>query len=128
MDNYVTVLAGILRSVRFGAADAHAKANMVRFNFFSQEGAVTRDAQTGRYRVDFNKMTRAIDALSARLLTIQGDGDYAAAEQLTSSMGRIGPTLAADLKKLDTAHIPVDIIAEEHTSELQSLMPISYAV
>src|SRR3546814_14943562 len=65
MDNYVTFLAGILRSVRFGAADAHAKANMVRFNFFAQEGAVTRDAQTGRYRVDFNKMTRAIDALSA---------------------------------------------------------------
>src|SRR3546814_15159683 len=71
MDNYVTFLAGILRSVRFGAADAHAKANMVRFNFFTQEGAVTRDAQTGRYRVDFNKMTRAIDALSARLLTLQ---------------------------------------------------------
>src|SRR3546814_17609545 len=70
MDNYVTFLAGILRSVRFGAADAHAKANMVRFNFFAQEGAVTRDAQTGRYRVDVNTMTRAIDALSARLLTI----------------------------------------------------------
>src|SRR3546814_7027633 len=97
---------------------------MVRFNVFTQEGAVTRDAQTGRYRVDFNKMTRAIDALSARLLMIQGDGDYAAAEQLTSSMGRIGPTLAADLKKLDTAHIR----SEEHTSELQSLMRISYAV
>src|SRR3546814_17496644 len=99
VENYVSFLAGSRRSVRLGAADAEAKANMVRFKFFAREGAVTRDAQTGRYRVDFNKMTRAIDALSARLLTIQGDGDYAAAEQLTSSMGRIGPTLAADLDR-----------------------------
>lgn len=118
MDNYVTFLAGILRSVRFGAADAHAKANMVRFNFFAQEGAVTRDADSGRYRVDFDKMTRAIDALSAKLLIIQGDGDYAAAEQLTDSMGTVGPTLAADLKRLDTAHIPVDIRFEQGTAVL----------
>src|SRR3546814_14792204 len=87
MDNYVTFLAGILRSVRFGAADAHAKANMVRFNFFTQEGAVTRDAQTGRYRVDFNKMTRAIDALSARLLTIQAAGDYRSEERRVGKEG-----------------------------------------
>lgn len=113
MDNYVTFLAGILRSVRFGASDAHAKANMVRFNFFKQQGAFARDPDTGRYRVDFDKMTAAMDALSAKLLTIQGDGDYAAAKQLTDSMGSVGPTLAADLKKLDAAHIPVDIRFEQ---------------
>lgn len=113
MDNYVTFLAGILRSVRFGASDAHAKANMVRFNFFQQEGAFSRDPATGRYRVDFDKMTAAMDKLSAKLLTIQGDGDYAAAKALTDSMGQVGPTLAADLKKLDAAHIPVDIRFEQ---------------
>lgn len=113
MDNYVTFLAGILRSVRFGASDAHAKANMVRFNFFKQQGAFSRDEQTGRYRVDFDKMTAAMNALSAKLLTIQGDGDYAAAKQLTDSMGNVGPQLAADLKRLDQAHIPVDISFEQ---------------
>lgn len=109
MDNYVTFLAGILRSVRFGASDAHAKANMVRFNFFQQQGAFSRDPATGRYRVDFDKMTAAMNALSAKLLTIQGDGDYAAAKALTDSMGNVDATLAGDLKKLDAAHIPVDI-------------------
>ena len=109
MDNYVTFLAGILRSVRFGASDAHAKANMVRFNFFAEHGAFARDPQTGRYRVDFDKMHEAIDALSRRLLTIQGDGDYAAAKQLTDEKGVIGPELAADLKKLDAAGIPIDV-------------------
>ncbi|NGY04195.1 dipeptidyl-peptidase 3 family protein [Solimonas terrae] len=118
MDNYVTFLAGILRSVRFGATDAHAKANMVRFNFFAQEGAFTRDPASGRYRVDFTRMTEAMNALSAKLLTIQGDGDYAAARALTDSMGKVGPTLAADLKKLDAAHIPVDIRFEQGAAVL----------
>jgi hypothetical protein len=113
MDNYVTFLAGILRSVRFGASDAHAKANMVRFNFFQQEGAFSRDPATGRYRVDFDKMTAAMNKLSAKLLTIQGDGDYAAAKALTDSMGNVDGTLAGDLKKLDAAHIPVDITFEQ---------------
>ena len=49
MDYYVTFLASIFRSVRFGAASAHGLANMVRFNFFEQAGAFERDAQTGTY-------------------------------------------------------------------------------
>ena len=109
MDNYVTFLAGILRSVRFGATDAHAKANMLRFNFFADHGAFARDAQTGRYRVDFDRMHEAMDALSEELLTIQGDGNYARAKQLTDTMGVVKPDLAADLEKLDTAGIPVDV-------------------
>ncbi len=113
MDNYVTFLAGILRSVRFGASDAHARANMVRFNFFKQHGAFTRDEKSGRYRVDFDKMTAAMNALSAKLLTIQGDGDYAAAKQLTDQMGAVDAQLAGDLKRLDLAHIPVDIRFEQ---------------
>jgi hypothetical protein len=112
-DNYVTFLAGILRSVRFGATDAHAKANMVRFNFFADRGAFSRDPDTGRYRVDFAKMHDAIEALSRKLLTIQGDGDYAQARQLTDSMGVVKPDLASDLKKLDTAGIPVDVKFEQ---------------
>ena len=113
MDNYVTFLAGILRSVRFGASDAHAKANMVRFNFFQQQGAFTRDAASGRYRVDFDKMTAAMNALSAKLLAIQGDGDYDAARKLTETMGNVDATLAGDLKRLDQAKIPVDVTFEQ---------------
>jgi hypothetical protein len=109
MDSYVTFLAGILRSVRFGAADSHAKANMVRFNFFAERGAFARDATTGRYRVDMDKMRAAMNALSETLLTIQGDGDYARAKDLTDRLGVVGDQLAADLKKLDAANIPIDV-------------------
>ena len=108
-DSYVTFLAGILRSVRFGATDSHAKANMVRFNYFAERKAFARDPQTGRYRVDFARMEAAMNALSEELLTIQGDGDYARAKDLTDRLGVIGPELAKDLEKLGVAKIPVDI-------------------
>lgn len=121
MDGYVTFLAGILRSVRFGASDAHGKANMVRFNFFAEHGAFSRDAD-GRYRVDFEKMREAMNALSAKLLTVQGDGDYAQARHMTDTLGTIKPELAADLAKLKEAKIPVDIRFEQglETLGLQS--------
>ncbi|HET7176365.1 MAG TPA: Zn-dependent hydrolase [Gammaproteobacteria bacterium] len=113
MDNYVTFLAGIFRSVRFGASDAHGKANMVRFNFFSSMGAFTRDPATGKYSVDPEKMRAAVQALSAKLLTVQGNGDYAAAKKLTDEQGVIGPQLKADLDRLSKDNIPVDIVFDQ---------------
>jgi len=99
--------------VRFGAGESHAKANMIRFHFFEQQGAFTRDPATGRYRVEFDKMRAAVDALSAKLLTVQGDGDYAEAKRMTDTMGVVGPQLAEDLKKLDAAKIPIDVRFEQ---------------
>ncbi len=108
-DFYVTFMAGIFRSVRFGAASAHGKANMLRFNYFLDEGAFVRDAGTGRYRVDFERFEDAIASLSRLLLTLQGDGDYAGAKKLTETKGVIARSLQADLDRLTEANIPVDI-------------------
>lgn len=107
-DYYVTFMAGIFRSIRFGASSAHGKANMVRFNFFKQEGAFKRN-EDGFYLVDIEKMGKAIDALSNKILILQGDGDYQGVTQLVDTMGIIKPDLAADLQKLSDAQIPVDI-------------------
>ena len=86
---------------------------MIRFNFFAERGAFLRDAQTGRYRVDFDKMHAAMNALSEKLLTVQGDGDYAEAKRMTDTLGVIKPDLAADLAKLKDAHIPIDVGFEQ---------------
>lgn len=107
-DYYVTFMAGIFRSIRFGASSAHGKANMIRFNFFKQEGAFKR-GENGLYLVDIEKMGKAIDALSNKILVLQGDGDYAGVTDLVDTMGTIKPDLAADLQKLADAQIPVDI-------------------
>ncbi len=108
-DYYTTFLAGIFRSVRFGASSAHGKANMVRFNYFAEKGAFTRDA-AGLYRVEMSKMRTAMNSLSELLLTLQGNGDYDGISQLMATKGDIGSQLAADLKRLEKADIAVDII------------------
>ncbi len=111
-DNYVTFLASLFRSIRFGAASAHGRANVVAFNFLEQQGAFTRDA-SGRYRVNMEKMRAGADALSARILTIQGNGDYEAAGRLYDELGKIGPVLAGDLARLGARSIPVDIVYDQ---------------
>ena len=112
-DHYVTFLAGIFRSVRFGATSAHGRANMVRFNYFQEQGAFTRDEGTGTYRVDFDAMASAVDSLSELILTLQGDGDYEGVDRLLADMGVVRPALQADLDRLDAAGIPRDIIFEQ---------------
>ena len=113
MDYYTTFLAGIFRSVRFGASSAHGKANMVRFNYFRDAGAFTRDEATGTYRVNFEKMQQAIADLSRLILTLQGDGDYAGVEKLLQEKGNISEQLQADLDRLADADIPVDVVFEQ---------------
>jgi hypothetical protein len=118
-DNYVTFLAGIFRSIRFGASSAHGRANMVRFNFFKEMGAFTRDEATGTYSVDFQRMGEAMTALSEVILTLQGDGNYDGATELIEEKGVIGPQLQADLDRLAEANIPVDIVFEQGMAVLQ---------
>ncbi len=112
-DYYVTFMAGIFRSVRFGAASSHGKANMIRFNFFNEYGAFAKDDATGTYLVDFNKMKEAMNALSEKILTLQGNGDYAGVAQLVEEKGKIGTVLQSELDRLSDENIPVDIVFEQ---------------
>ncbi|WP_258241110.1 dipeptidyl-peptidase 3 family protein [Pseudidiomarina homiensis] len=107
-DYYTTFLAGIFRSVRFGASSAHGKANMIRFNYFAEAGAFTRNEQ-GQYAVDMAAMRAAMNSLSEKILTLQGDGDYQGVGELFAEMGNVPAELQADLDRLSAAQIPVDI-------------------
>ena len=118
MDHYVTFMASIFRSIRFGAASAHGKANMLRFNFFREQGAFVRDPETGTYRIDGERMTQAMTELSSLLLTLQGDGDYEGANELTATKGVIGEQLQADLDRLTREGIPVDITFRQGLAQL----------
>ena len=113
MDNYVTFLAGIFRSVRFGASSAHGRANMVRFNFFAEQNAFSHDPETGTYAVDFENMQKAMTELSRIILTLQGDGDYEGAKALLNEKGVLGDQLQGDLGRLNEAGIPVDVVFEQ---------------
>jgi hypothetical protein len=63
-------------------------------------------------------MRDAMAALTERLLTLQGDGDYDGAFELTTTKGVIGKQLQADLDRLTRANIPVDITFNQGIAEL----------
>jgi hypothetical protein len=109
---YTTFMAGLLRSVRFGASSAHGKANMQCFNFFKEKGAFVRTAN-GTYKVDFAKFQTAMNDLSNVILTLQGNGDKAAVEKVQKTYAVISPELQADLDRLSKKGIPVDVIFEQ---------------
>ena len=111
-DYMTTFMASIFRSIRFGAADAHGVANMIRFNYFKDKGAFTRNAD-GTYKVNYDKMYDAMKSLSALLLKLQGDGDYKGVAKLIKEKGVVPEQLKQDLQKLNEAHIPVDIIFDQ---------------
>ena len=111
-DCYVTYMAGIIRSVRFGAADAHGKSNMMCFNYFEDNGAFTRNSD-GTYHVDIEKTKKAVEGWSAMVLKFEGEGDYDGASKYMEKNGVIRKQLQEDIARLKSAKIPVDIIFEQ---------------
>ena len=108
IDNYTTFMAGIFRSVRFGAASAHGKANMLTFNYFQDYGAFNR-TEEGLYAIDFDVMKEAVEKLAGEILISQGNGVYEQVKDWLAGMSVIRPELQADLDRINEAGIPVDI-------------------
>ncbi|MBK7213918.1 MAG: Zn-dependent hydrolase [Bacteroidales bacterium] len=116
-DAYVTYMAGLIRSVRFGAAEAHGKANMMCFNFFEDKGAFSVNAD-GTFKVDFEKTRLAMNEWSAFILKIEGDGDYAKAVEYIAANGLVRDELKKGIEKLQTANIPKDVVFEQGKTAL----------
>jgi len=112
-DNYVTFMASIFRSIRFGSSSAHGKANLIRFNFFREMGAFSYDEESGTYRVNFDRIAEATDALSRKILMFQGDGDYEGVAAFVEEYGRVGSQLQGSLDRLSEQSIPVDVTFEQ---------------
>ncbi|HKA37875.1 MAG TPA: Zn-dependent hydrolase [Thermoanaerobaculia bacterium] len=103
---YASFVADLFRTVRFGTAEAHARAEMMEFNFLVSEGAITREP-SGRYALHFEKMPAAFSKLSKELLEIEAAGDRKRAEAWFAKYDAMPPDLAASLKSL--TDVPVDI-------------------
>lgn len=107
-DAITTYIAGILRSVRFGAASSHGKANMMCYNYMEKEGAFTRN-ENGQYHIDYDKAKEAINSWGALILKTQGEGDFEFASRFRQENGGISAALQADLDKINQSGIPRDI-------------------
>ncbi len=111
-DNYVTFLAGIFRSVRFGASSAHGKANMIEFYYLMDNGAIERNEE-GQYKINFERMKEVVAELSGLIIQTQGDGNYDYAQKWLDEKGIVGETLQADLDRVNDAGIAKDIVFKQ---------------
>jgi len=115
---YTTYVASAFRSLRFGAADAHARGQAVQINYLLDKGAVSARPD-GSFAIDFGKMKQAVRDLDHDLLTLEATGDYAGAKRLLDGMGVIRSEMRRVLDKL--SDIPVDI--EPHYVTAEELAP-----
>ncbi len=104
---YVTFLAGIFRSVRFGINEAHGGGNAIIYNYLLEKGGYKYDSTAQKVSVNFDKIYPAVKDLANKLLTIQATGDYNAAKELIKKYAVISPSMEVLREKL--TDLPVDI-------------------
>ena len=104
---YASEVAGIFRTVRFGVAEAHGLAEIMEFNYYSERGAITHDASSGRYAIDFERMPGAVASLAKELLEQEATGDRERVEAWFKKYGTVPPALAKALGA--ASDVPVDI-------------------
>ncbi len=112
-DNYVTFLASIFRSVRFGSADAHGRANLMQLSFLEEKGAFLYDPERKTYRVELEKMGPAVRELASLFLKLQGDGDYQGLARFQEKYMVVSPRLQESLDRVAAEGIPVDVVFEQ---------------
>jgi hypothetical protein len=104
---YTTYLAGMFRSLRFGATEAHGLGTLVQFNYLREKEAFLYDPQTEKFKVNQEKIRQAVRDLAAEFLVIEGKGSYEEAGQFLARYGQMDEITRRAIQKL--TDIPVDI-------------------
>jgi hypothetical protein len=102
---YASYVGSIFRTVRFGAAEAHSKAELMEFNFLKENRAIS--FANGLYTIDYARMPSALARLARELLEIEATGDRKRAENWFGKYSKVPADLEKTLAK--TTDIPVDI-------------------
>lgn len=102
-----TYFTGLFRAMRWGLEEAHAEGAAFQYSFLKEQGAFAYDAEAGRYRIDFAALERALSELAARVVILQGDGDYEGTKAFLDQYALIDADAQAVIDSL--AGVPVDI-------------------
>ncbi|KAG0232979.1 hypothetical protein BGW42_007792 [Actinomortierella wolfii] len=106
---YVTFLASAFRSIRFGITEAHGLGQCMQFEFLMEQGGFEYNSNTGKFRVNLDKIEDAVTALTNKIMVLQGDGDKAAVKAFVDKYGKISPEVGKALAHLEELGIPVDV-------------------
>ncbi|MDP1675271.1 MAG: hypothetical protein Q8L88_00275 [Bacteroidota bacterium] len=105
---YVSYLGSLFRSVRFGLAEAHAKAAAIALSYLYKNGGITFDAGTQRWSVDFNNFRTGIKNLDHDLLILEGEGDNAKVQHFFDTWAKFLPEVESSIEKVK--ELPIDVL------------------
>ena len=109
----VAHVTDLFRSLRYGGESPYTLGAASQLNVLSSTGAVSRDADTGRWRIDPDRMRAAVEEMTARLLVLQGDGDYDGAARWYASTGTVDGVVRSDVERVARQGIPIDVVYEQ---------------
>ena len=121
-DAITTFIAGLFRSVRFGSASSHGKANMMCYNVMKEKGAFTRD-NNGIYTINFEKAEKVVSYWADLILKTQGEGDFEFAKKFREKYGVMSPELEKDIQRINEAGIPRDIRFKQGLNYMDAKAP-----
>lgn len=101
-----TYIAGLYRSIRFGAEEAHGRANLIQLNYLKDKGGIYKN-ENGKYDIDKDKFKEAIKDLANKILMIEVKGDYAGAEKIIAEYGQMTDDIKAEINSL--SNVPRDL-------------------
>jgi hypothetical protein len=111
---YTTYLASSFRTLRFGLHEAHGRGMAIQVNYLMAKGAFVAE-KDGTFSVNLEKAKKAVQDLDHDLLTMEAEGNYAAAKKMLDDAATLRPEFQAALAKLKD--IPTDIAPHFVTAE-----------
>ena len=104
---YTTYLAGMFRSIRFGAHEAHGMGTLMQLNYHRETGAFSYDPETKKFSVDMDRIKDSVKEMAQKILILEGDGNYDNAAAFIAKYGEVDDVIQGLLDSL--GDIPIDI-------------------
>lgn len=111
MENYVTYMAGLIRTIRFGTASSHGKSNLVIFNFLNNKQAFT--VNNNKIYLNENVFSESIRDLIKIIFSLQGSGNYNEAKKFIEENSNFPEELKRMIKVINNKNIPVDLVFKQ---------------
>jgi len=104
---YTTYLASAFRSIRFGVNEAHGRGIAIQLNYLLDQGGFTARPD-GTFAVNTGRIKEGVTGLTRDIMTIQAEGDYQKAKNLTEKLGIVRPVVQKALDKLTSGPVDID--------------------
>lgn len=104
-----TFVASLLRSQRFGEAEALGRGNIMILNYLMDKGALSRNG-AGKYIINYGKTIDCLGDLSGIILKVQAEGDVEAARSFEEKYAVTPRFYSEDKMMMSLENIPVDVV------------------